>query len=253
MVGKDNFSSEVNLKKHFGKRLKRFVETAIIDGKFETKKQLAEEYLGCSPAALDAWCNGKNFPYVNYLLKICEIFDVSADYLLQLPGMENVEIAKEEYLSDLQSAEGSVLTTHRARVATDMYFWEQNEEGLDILQTNADHIEKGIIVKRLFILSGIGKALFISERKIRKDIFSIIKKQMMMGISVKILISSDVAPEDHQLLGEFGIIDENIVYFTSEGGAVPFFVAYSGHVIDDYVTRFKTLWEKYGQDLDYFR
>jgi len=252
MVEKDDFSSVVNSKKRFGKRLKRLVETAIEDGKFETKKQLAEEYIGCSPAALDKWCKG-NFPYVDSLLKICEIFDVSADYLLQLPGMENVEIAKEEYLSDLQSAEGSVLTTHRARVATDMYFWEQNEEGLDILQTNADHIEKGIIVKRLFILSGIGKALFISERKIRKDIFSIIKKQMMMGISVKILISSDIALEDHRLLGEFGIIDENIVYFTSEGGSVPFFVAYSGHVIDDYVSRFKTLWEKYGQDLDCFQ
>ena len=48
-------------------------------------KQLAVA-IGTTDAAISNWENGINEPKISYVIRLCEIFNVSADYLL---GIEN--------------------------------------------------------------------------------------------------------------------------------------------------------------------
>ena len=48
-------------------------------------KQLAVA-IGTTDAAISNWENGINEPKISYVIRLCEFFDVSADYLL---GIEN--------------------------------------------------------------------------------------------------------------------------------------------------------------------
>lgn len=48
-----------------------------------TQPQLAK-MLGVSNGLISFWENGVNEPTINYLIKLCKIFEVSADYLLGL-------------------------------------------------------------------------------------------------------------------------------------------------------------------------
>lgn len=48
-------------------------------------KQLAVA-IGTTDAAISNWENGINEPKISYVIRLCEFFNVSADYLL---GIEN--------------------------------------------------------------------------------------------------------------------------------------------------------------------
>lgn len=48
-------------------------------------KQLAVA-IGTTDAAISNWENGINEPKISYVIRLCEVFNVSADYLL---GIEN--------------------------------------------------------------------------------------------------------------------------------------------------------------------
>ncbi len=61
-----------------GKKIKELREELKI-----TQKTLAEK-VGKSPTAVASWEQGLSEPCVNDLRRLCEIFEVSADYLLGL-------------------------------------------------------------------------------------------------------------------------------------------------------------------------
>ena len=67
-----------------------------------SQKQVAE-YLGVVGATISAYEQGKKYPSIEILIKICTLYHVSADYLLGLS--DNVQLLK----SDLTDNQMSIL------------------------------------------------------------------------------------------------------------------------------------------------
>lgn len=62
----------------FGTRLKKALKAKHI-----SQKKLAD-ILGVSKDCVNKWCNDFFYPNIGYLKQICEVLNVSADYLLEL-------------------------------------------------------------------------------------------------------------------------------------------------------------------------
>lgn len=71
---------------------KMFVQRlrCVIAESGETQRQIAKE-VGVAKATVNLWCRGEQMPNSKALIKLCERFDVSADWLLGLSNFRRLK------------------------------------------------------------------------------------------------------------------------------------------------------------------
>lgn len=84
----------------------------IINNSSMSKKEISER-LGVSAASVTKWVKGDNSPDIEIIAKICNLFDISINSLLQIPHKEDEDLTTVQTKCDYDNEETYLIYNFR--------------------------------------------------------------------------------------------------------------------------------------------
>ena len=84
----------------------------IINNSYMSKKEISER-LGVSAASVTKWVKGDNSPDIEIIAKICNLFDISINSLLQIPHKEDEDLTTVQTKCDYDNEETYLIYNFR--------------------------------------------------------------------------------------------------------------------------------------------